>query len=237
MHVFTAPARAALLAFALLLHGCALDEVVTAADAGAPPNRDAIAAGLKEALRIGTERAVADTSRRGGFLDDPLLRIALPEQLADAVEVLRGLGLGGLVDGFEASMNRAAERAASAATPVFVDAISALTLADVYGIYNGGPTAATGYFRARTGDALRARFRPIVEQSMRSTGVYPIYQDLITPYQRLPFVSSIKLDLGAYITERALDGLFTALGEEEARIRENPLARTTALLRRVFGGG
>jgi hypothetical protein len=131
-------------------------------------------------------------------------------------------------------MNRAAERASAEATDIFWKAIAQMTLQDAFGILNGGDTAATGYFRSRTSDALRARFRPLVDERMQQVGVYRIYEPLASRYAALPFVTKPALDLDAYVTDRALDGLFGMLEREERRIREDPAARSSELLRRVF---
>lgn len=227
--------RYAILLLTVALNGCALDQpLVRPSAGGTPPSESTIALGLKEALRVGTERAVASTSRPGGFTDTAL-RIALPEQLDGAVDTLRAIGLGGLIDSFETAMNRAAETAAGEAAPVFISAIQQMSLSDVYGIFRGGPTAATDYFRAKTSTTLQARFAPIIDRSLSQVGVYRLYKDFITPYQQLPFTENITLDLSDYVTDRTLAGLFTVLGEEEAKIRANPLARSTELLRQVFG--
>jgi hypothetical protein len=151
--------------------------------------------------------------------------------MADA---LSALGLGSQVAELELAMNRAAERASAEATEVFWKAIAQMTLQDAFGILNGGDTAATEYFRTRTSDALRARFRPLVDERMQQVGVYRIYEPLENRYAALPFVTKPALDLDAHVTDRALDGLFGMLAREERRIREDPAARSSELLRRVF---
>jgi hypothetical protein len=132
-------------------------------------------------------------------------------------------------------MNRAAEQAAGQAAPVFVDAIASMTLQDAAGIVRGGDTAATDYFERTTSDPLRARFRPIVEQAMQQVGLAQRYDRLVGRYTALPFASKLNLDLPGYVTEQTLAGLFHVVGEEEKRIRTNPAARTTELLKQVFG--
>ncbi len=238
------PGFSTLLALVVLfLNGCAggtggfpVDEifrsVLTAPGTGL--DQQTVASGLKEALRIGTERTVASTGRVDGFLANALIRIAVPDQLASMASVLRTVGLGSQVDALEVSMNRAAELAAKEARTVFVDAITGMTLADAFGILNGGETAATDYFRDRTGDTLRARFDPIVAAKMEEVGLYRLYGQLTSAYTALPLATKPPIDLGDYVTEKSLDGLFTVLGTEETRIREDPAARTTELLRKVF---
>jgi hypothetical protein len=214
----------ALLPFAALaLLGAALSESTTVS-------------ALKDALRLATERAVATTSRANGFLDDPEIRIRLPGKLDSVARGLRAVGQGAKVDELEVAMNRAAEKAAGEATPVFVDAISGLGFEDAAGIVKGGDTAATQYFQTQTTDPLRTRFRPIVDQAMQGVGVTKLYGELLAQYQTaVPFASAPKLDLNAYVTDRALAGLFSVVGEEEKKIRTDPSAQATDLLKQVFG--
>ncbi len=197
-----------------------------------------VVAGLREALEVGTERSVASTSRAGGFLDNGLIRIPLPDQLAGVASGLRSVGLGRKVDEVEVAMNRAAEHAAAEATPVFVRAIRELTFADARAILEGNERAATDYFESHTRTELFERFEPIVDQSMAEVGLVQIYDGVIGQTRTmLPFVDIPAVDLRNYVTDRGLDGLFQVLAQEEQRIREDPAARTTALLRQVFGGG
>jgi hypothetical protein len=185
-------------------------------------------------LRVGTQRTVAATSRSGGFLLNQLIRIEAPEELEPMLRGLRAVGFGRQVDEFETTMNRAAERAAGEATEIFVAAITRMTIADALGILRGSETAATDYFRARTSEALIARFTPVVEQKMQEVGLYRVYRDLTRAYDALPLAKKPSLDLRAHVTDRAVAGLFTVLAQEEIRIREDPAARTTELLRKVF---
>ncbi len=197
-------------------------------------DQQTVANGLKEALRVGTERAVGATSQAGGFLNNELIRIAMPEQLKTAASTLRAVGFGGQVDAFERGMNKAAEKASEEATPVFVDAISEMTLADAMGILNGGDTAATDYFRDKTSATLKSRFMPIIEDKMSQVGLYQQYNQLMDSYNALPLTTKPTFDLDDYVSEQGLDGLFTVLGQEEKNIRQNPAARTTELLQKVF---
>lgn len=199
------------------------------------PDEATVAAGLKEALQVGAERTVLQTSKLDGFLGNALIRIALPKNYQHVADTLRKVGLGKDVDELEVAMNRAAEKAAGEARPIFTDAIRKITLPDAVRILRGGNTAATEYFRAHTADALRAKFRPVVTQSMEKVGVTQKYNRLAESYDKLPFVTRPALDLDEYVTERTLSGLFTVLGQQEKRIRKHPSARTTELLRQVFG--
>lgn len=194
-----------------------------------------VAAGLREALRVATERTVESTSKLDGFLGNALIRIVLPEQFETAAKTLRTVGFGKQVDELEVGMNRAAERAAGEATSVFLNAISQMTLQDATSILNGGENAVTNYFRSHTEESLHERFKPIVTEKMSEVGLYKVYNGLTDYYNKLPLVTSPALDLDEYVTQHALNGLFTVLGQEEKRIRTDPLARTTELLRRVFG--
>ncbi len=196
---------------------------------------DTVARGLKEALRVGSERTVSSTSQTDGFWGNALIRIAMPPELDNVASTLRRVGMSRYVDEMELSMNRAAEKASGEALTVFVQAINGMTLGDVWDIYNGGENAATRYFRGKTEDSLRERFRPIVQEKMREVGLYQAYNAAVDQYMRVPFVSKPSLNLDEYVTNRSLDGLFTVLSEEEARIRKDPVARTTELLRKVFG--
>ena len=194
-----------------------------------------VAAGLREALRVATDRTVVSTSKLDGFLGNALIRIVMPEQFEVAAKTLRAVGFGKQVDELEIGMNRAAERAAGEATEVFLNAITQMTLEDAFSILNGGDNAVTNYFRSRTEESLHERFKPIVTEKMSEIGLYKVYNGLTDYYNKLPLVTTPALDLDEYVTQHALNGLFTVLGQEEKRIRTDPLARTTDLLRRVFG--
>lgn len=191
--------------------------------------------GLREALRVGTERATASTSSMDGFLGNALIRIAMPEQLTTMTNALRTVGLGAKVDEMEVAMNRAAEQAAGEAKGVFWEAISTMTLDDAMGVLNGGETAATDYFRTRTSESLREKFSPIVTEKMQTVGLYNAYEPMVERYNALPFVTAPAVDLETHVTDGALDGLFTVLADEERKIREDPVARTSDILKRVFG--
>lgn len=195
-----------------------------------------VAAGIKEALRVGTQNTVASTSRLDGFLGNELIRIAIPDQLESTASTLRKFGFGSQVDELEIGMNRAAELAAAEARDVFWAAIKSMTVADAFGILNGGDTAATEYFREKSGQALRERFHPIVQSKIDGIGLSRVYSRFADTYNNIPLSGApVLVDLDEYVTDRALYGLFAVLGREEMRIREDPLARTTDLLRRVFG--
>jgi hypothetical protein len=228
-------AALALCAVFLLVAGTAWGMGKKSAVQEALLDEQTVAAGLKEALRIATERTVTSTSTLDGFLGNALIRIVMPEQFETVAKTLRTVGLGKQVDELEVGMNRAAERAAGEATEVFLNAITQMTLQDATSILKGGENAVTNYFRTHTEESLHERFKPIVTDKMSEVGLYNVYNGLTDYYNKLPLVTSPALDLDEYVTQHALNGLFTVLGQEEKRIRTDPVARTTELLRRVFG--
>jgi hypothetical protein len=195
-----------------------------------------ISAGLKEALLIGTSHAVEKTGRGGGYLNNPEIRIPLPVQVAKSEKLLRFAGYGAQVDAFSESLNRAAENAAPLARDLFAQAIREMSIGDARRIWSGNDTAATDYFRRATGDRLQQTFTPVVHDSLAGVGATRQFQELDDSLKGLPFGESLAFDLDGYVTEGALKGLFMVLAEEERQIRRNPTARTTDLLRKVFGG-
>jgi hypothetical protein len=197
--------------------------------------QEEITAGLKEALRIGTENAVQKVSQVGGYYNNPKIRIPLPESVQKVEKVLRLAGLGPQVDAFEKSMNRAAERAAPEAKSLFWDGIKTMTFSDAKRILNGRENEATLYFKEKTWDRLQVLAKPLVHDAMGEVGVTRSYQNLEAKARTVPFAESFSFDLDQYVTDRALDGLFHMLAEEERKIREDPAARTTQLLKKVFG--
>jgi len=199
------------------------------------PSDAKIASGLKEALQIGTQNAVNLTGKTDGYFQNHAIKILMPEKLRTLESGLRVVGYGPQVDEFVLSMNRAAERAAPSAKQIFWDAIGAMTFDDARKILGGSDTAATAYFRAKTSEKLAAAFRPVVEQATNEVGVTRQYKELVGRYQAIPFAKSESLDVDGYVVGKALDGLFLVLGEEEKKIRTNPTARVTDLLREVFG--
>jgi hypothetical protein len=193
-----------------------------------------IASGLKEALQIGTQNAVNLTGRLDGYFRNEVIKILMPEKLQTLEKGLRLVGYGPRVDEFVLSMNRAAERAAPRAKAIFWDAIGEMSFEDARKILNGGDTAATDYFQDKTTDRLAAAFRPVVDKAMNEVGVTRRYKELIGRYEAIPFVTSERLDIDQYVVTKALDGLFYVVGEEERKIRTNPTARVTDLLKEVF---
>jgi len=194
-----------------------------------------IGSGLKEALQIGTENAVGLTGKTDGYFLNQVIKILMPEKLKTFEKGLRAVGYGPKVDEFVLSMNRAAEKAAPAAKQIFWDAIGEMTFDDARKILSGNETAATEYFKGKTTDKLSSTFKPVVNKSMNEVGVTRQYKELVGRYESIPFVKKESFDLDQYVVTKALDGLFHMVGEEEKKIRKNPAARTTDLLKEVFG--
>jgi len=197
-------------------------------------SNDEIIQGLKEALQIGTQNAVKLVSKPDGYYQNPDIKIPLPESVQKVEKLLRAAGYGAKVDSFELSMNRAAERAAPEAKSIFGDAIRQMTFDDAKKILNGRDNEATLYFENKTSDRLQEIFKPIVKDAMGEVGVTQSFQDLNARAQSLPFGKSLSFDLDQYVTDGALKGLFKMLAEEEKRIRTEPAARVTDLLKKVF---
>jgi hypothetical protein len=193
-----------------------------------------IGQGLKEALQVGTANAVSLTGQLDGYLKNEAIKILLPERLQSLERGLRLVGYGSQVDELVIGMNRAAEKAAPGAKQIFWDAIGDMSIDDARHILDGGNTAATDYFKGKTTPRLTSAFRPVVEKSMGQVGVTRQYQDLLGRAKSIPFLDTEAFDLDHYVVGRALDGLFHVVGEQEAKIRTNPAARTTELLREVF---
>jgi hypothetical protein len=194
-----------------------------------------IGEGLKEALKVGTENTVNLTGKTDGYFLNQAIKILMPEKLRTLEKGLRTVGYGTQIDEFVLSMNRAAERAAPFAKQIFWDAIGQMTFDDASKILSGPDTAATDYFKGKTTDKLTAAFKPVVDKSMNEVGVTRQYKELVGRYESIPFVKKETFDLDQYVVTRALDGLFHVLGDEEKKIRTNPSARVTDLLKEVFG--
>ena len=196
---------------------------------------DEIISGLKQALEVGTGNAVATVSRTDGYFKNPKIRIPLPENVQKVEKLLRTTGFGGKVDEFELSMNRAAERAAPEAKAIFWDAIKQMSFTDARQILDGPDNAATQYFQDKTSDKLQVVFKPITHQAMSEVGVTSYYQSIDDKMKSIPFADRMSLDLDQYVTDKALNGLYLMLAEEEKKIRQDPAARVTNLLKKVFG--
>jgi Protein of unknown function (DUF4197) len=199
------------------------------------PADDRIAAGLKEALTVSTRKAVASTGRVDGFLKNAAIKILLPEKLRSVGKGMRLVGMGQQVDALEVGMNRAAEQAAPSARQIFINAVTKMSIADARKILSGGDTAATEYFKAKSTDELTVAFAPIVHKSMENVGVVRQYNQLMQNPMAGRLAESKDFSLDKYVVGKTMDGLFYVIGEEEKKIRKDPAAQTTALLREIFG--
>jgi len=198
------------------------------------PDLNTTISGLKEALSIGTENAVKSVSKVDGYFGNGLIKILLPEKVQQVADVVGKMGYRQQVDHLVLAMNRAAETAAPKAAPLFAQAIREMTFDDARKILQGGDTAATDYFKGKTSQKLYDQFKPVVTSSMDKVGVAKAYKEMMAPYQAMPFASKDSMDLDHYVTNEALDGLFKMVGQEEKRIRTDPAARVTDLLKKVF---
>jgi hypothetical protein len=194
-----------------------------------------IASGLKEALAVGTKNAVGLVSKLNGYYGNEAIKILLPEKVQAAADLVAKLGYQKQVDDFIQSMNRAAEKAAPKAASHFSDAIRGMTIDDARTILAGGKTSATDYFRSRTSEKLYDEFKPQIAETMNQVGVARYYNAMLGKVPTALFAKPQSLELDHYVTNKALEGLFLMVGQEEEKIRENPVARTTDLLKKVFG--
>jgi len=217
------------------IFGKILDAVAqpSAGTAGGLTSSD-IASGLKEALRVGVTNGSAQASKVDGYFKNPLLKIAFPPEAQNIANKLRQIGFSKQVDQFELSMNRAAEDAAKKAAPVFVKAITSMSIQDAVGILQGSDDAATQYLRRTSGQQLVTEFTPIIDSTLKKNNATRYYSDLVNTYNKIPFVKKENPNLTEYATNKAVDGLFILVAQEEKKIRENPAARVTDLLKRVF---
>ena len=194
-----------------------------------------VVAGLKEALAQGVESAIGSLGKTDGFLGNDLVRIAMPDQVSSVADMARKFGAGSYVDSFETTMNRAAEKAVPEAAGIFGDAIRDMSVEDAQGILAGGDTAATDYLRKTAGERLVQSFRPVVERTTAEVGVTSAYKEMVAQAGPLASLGGGAADLDGYVTEGAVDGLFTMIAKEEQNIRSNPMARGSDLLQKVFG--
>ncbi len=194
-----------------------------------------VGAGLREALQVGTERVTASLGQVDGFNGNPDIRIPLPSTLQSVQAALAMAGLSGVTDDLELRMNRAAEAAVPEARDLFFQAVSEMTLEDAQAILSGPDDAATLYFQDRMSEPLAERFTPVVDRELAGAGAFQVYDQMMGDYDALPFAPDVQASLTPYVVEQALDGMFLMLAREEAAIREDPAARTTELLRTVFG--
>lgn len=193
-----------------------------------------IVAGLKDALKVGTKSAVGILNRNNGFNGDAGVRVLFPPDAIRAEQKLRQIGFGRKVDEFIVQMNRGAERAVSEAVRIITDAVVSMTFQDAKGILFGADNAATEYFRRKTTNSLISAFGPHIKNALDAVNATTLWRDITTMYNRIPGVNKVQTDLVRYVTDRALAGLFAKLELEERKIRKQPLARVTDILKLVF---
>ncbi|RPE00021.1 DUF4197 domain-containing protein [Aureibaculum marinum] len=218
----------------ITLSSCAeLQQVVNSLPSGTLTNAD-IASGLKEALNKGINEQVKKLTLEDGFYKNNLVKIGLPEELKKVDKALRDIGLSNLAEEGIKILNRAAEDAVSEATPIFVDAVKGITFTDAKNILLGDDNAATEFLKTGTSDALYAKFEPVISSSFSKVGADKIWANLINKYNTIPFVKQVNPDLTNYVTQEALEGVYTMIAVEEKEIRTKASSRTTDVLKRVF---
>jgi hypothetical protein len=193
-----------------------------------------MATGLKDALAKGTTKSSQQLSAADGFFGDATVKILFPPQAQKAEKALRQIGLNKLCDDLILSLNRAAEDAAKQAEPIFIEAIRQMSFDDVAAILTGPNDAATQYFKRATSPQLILAFKPVIQNSLNKAGATKYYSDVAKEYDRLPFVKKLDPDISAYVTQKAIDGLFIKIALEELNIRQNSNERTSPVLRKVF---
>lgn len=200
----------------------------------AKPTTEEVASGLKQALEKGITNGAKRASAVDGYLKNPAIRIPFPPDVKKVETKLRDLGMDKQVDQFIETLNRGAEEAAKEAAPIFVSAIKSMTINDAWDILKGDKDAATRYLERTTSSQLQAKFKPVIQKALDKTNATKYYGDLVNTYNKIPFVDKVNPDLNDYATSLAIQGLFKLVAEEEANIRNNPGARTTELLKKVF---
>ncbi|QOI95998.1 MAG: DUF4197 domain-containing protein [Flammeovirgaceae bacterium] len=194
-----------------------------------------VAEGLKEALINGISKGSDLVSQLDGYFKNPEIKIPFPPDVKKVENTLRDIGLGGEVDKFIMTLNRGAEDAAKEAKPIFISAIKSMTIEDAWGILKGDQDAATQYLKRTTSAQLVEKFKPVIQNSLNKVNATKYYSDLVTRYNKIPTVEKVNPNLDDYATNKAIDGLFLMIAKEEKSIREDPVARTTDLLKKVFG--
>ncbi len=232
------PVLSACLLFASLADASLLDKVreyrEKSRESSREPDTNTITAGLKEALSIGAKNGVTAVSRVDGYFGNQLIKIPMPDKLQKIERVMRKAGFHKEVDAFVLSMNRAAEKAAPQALSFFTDAVKEMTIPDAVNILRGNDTAATDFLRSKTYDRIYGAFKPSVSSAMNDVGVTRSFKQMMDKAGRIPLLKKESVDLDHFVTFKAMDGLFVVVGQEEKKIRKDPAARVTELLRTVF---
>ncbi|CAN5273666.1 DUF4197 domain-containing protein [soil metagenome] len=216
------------------LSGCDVAQQVLDQSTSGTLSTSEIIAGLKEALTVGTRNSTSQLSATDGFFKDAVIKILMPPEAQKVESTLRSVGFGSVVDKAVLAMNRGAEEAAKSATPIFVNAIKKMTITDALGILKGGETTATNYFKSKTTEQLTNAFRPVIDNALLKTDATKYWSDVFSIYNRFS-QNKINTDLGAYVTGKAIDGIFYEVALEEQKIRKDPAARVTDILKKVFG--
>ena len=212
-----------------------LNDAKKALSTGKPLTTTEVTNGLKEALVNGVSKGTDLTSKLDGYYKNPEIKIPFPQDVKMVETKLRALGMGKEVDKFVVTLNRGAEEAAKEAKPIFLAAIKQMTIDDAFAILKGQPDAATQYLKKTTTAQLKEKFKPIVQASLDKVQATKYYGDLVNQYNRIPFITKVNPNLNDYATDMAIQGLFTMIAKEEKSIRQDPAARTTDLLKKVFG--
>jgi hypothetical protein len=196
---------------------------------------DDVAQGLKEALTKGVSKGSDLVSQLDGYFKNPEIKIPFPPEVKQVEARLRQIGLGDEVDKFVLTLNRGAEDAAKEAKPIFIEAVRGMTIQDAWSILKGEQDAATQYLKSSTSSLLKEKFKPIIQSSLSKVNATKYYGDLVNSYNKIPLVQKVNPDLDDYATDKAIEGLFVMIAKEEKNIRANPMARTTEILKKVFG--
>ncbi|MFZ2906055.1 MAG: DUF4197 domain-containing protein [Cyclobacteriaceae bacterium] len=212
-----------------------IGEVNKALGAEQPLTTAEVGEGLKEALVNGISKGSDQVSQLDGYFKNPQIKIPFPPDVQKVEKTLRDIGLGSEVDKFVMTLNRGAEDAAKEAKPIFVSAIKSMTIQDAWAILKGEDNAATEYLRKTTSGQLKEKFKPVIQTSLNKVNATKYYGELVTRYNKIPLVEKVNPNLDDYATDKAIDGLFVMIAKEEKNIRQDPVARTTDLLKKVFG--
>ena len=210
------------------------DPLLTSVLNSGPLTTTEVGNGLKEALKQGITKGSTQASKVDGYFGNALLKILVPPEMQKVEQKLRSLGFNKLMDDFTLSLNRGAEEAAKTARPIFVDAITAMTIPDAWNILKGSDDAATMYLKNNTGQKLYTAFKPVIQNALQKVNATKYYKDVINTYNQIPFVTQVNPDLEDYVTNKAIDGLFLLIKKEEVNIRNNASARVNEILKKVF---
>lgn len=208
---------------------------VTGAVSGNKLSNDDIIKGLKEALSVGSKNSSSKASKTDGYYKNPLIKIPFPKEAQQMESTLKSMGMTKQVDQFVLTLNRAAEDAAKKAAPIFLSAITKMTITDGMNILKGKDDAATQFLKSTTSSQLKSEFKPVITASLNKVKVTQYWNPLMTTYNKVPFVTRMNPNLDEYVTQKAMDGLFTLVAQEELKIRKDPAARVTDILKKVFG--